>query len=186
MNQPDDAVSETRVAIYLSSWIVTGTLHLRARVRLTDILNSWVEEFLCLEDPILIQLQGEQKEPIREASPMFIHRQQILLLHEISTPDERAVKTVGPDARVAKVALPIRAYAGPLRVGALFYLPQFSEMSAYLNRVGETFLPLTSVSLSFPFREDLEPVQVSFALMNKNSLVIVQTGPSEPAGEPQD
>jgi hypothetical protein len=176
MEQPEQAASTTRVAMYLSSRIITGLLHLRARVRLTEILNSWEEEFVTLEDPWLIHLHGDHRDPVREEGPLFVPRQEILLLHEISMPEERAVQTVAPDARVAKVATPIRAYAGPLRVAAELHLSQHSTIDSYLNRAGETFVPLTAVSITFPTHDHLDPVIVSFALANRNRLIIARKG----------
>jgi len=174
-----------RVIVYTSSCIITGSLHLTAPIRLTDLLNNWQERFFPVHDPRVIQLQADQVESVPESDPLLIAREEILLLHELPA-RAAATKPEGRvEMRVPKGPTPIRAYLGPYRIDGTLYLPQQADIATYLNRITETFLALTDVSICSAAREQLGTVHVPFALARRDRLIVTERQVGQ-AGEPEN
>lgn len=162
------------VILYTSLRMVSGLLHLPPSVRLSDRMNDPEDDFLRVEDPCIIDLQKGLLAPVAVGEPWFVHRQEVLVLHEVSSynAEPRIVGT--PEKRVPKRAVPIDAYVGPFRVRGDLHVSPDSDIATHLNRKVGAFFPMTSVQISLPTREDLDIIQAPFALINRNRLVITR------------
>jgi hypothetical protein len=160
------------ILIYTTFRIVTGVLYLPPEVRLSDRLNVSKDDFIPLHDPRIIDLQQGWVEPVAERGPWFVHRREILILHEVSTFETRARVVGVPSERVPRCPHVIRAYLGSFRVEGTLHLPEDCDVASYLNRTVKPFLPLTAVQISLPVRDDLDVVHAPFALLNRSRLVI--------------
>ncbi len=163
---------DTAVIMYTSRRILTGIIRLPAGTRLSDRLNRSPDDFLTIHDPRIIDLEQGWVEPISEAGPWFVHRSEVLVLHEVSTPAGRG-RVVGiPQARVPRCPVIVRAYVGHFRVVGTLHLPPDCDVPTFLNGAPTPFLPITFAQIALPGRKDLDVVQVPFALLNRNRLVI--------------
>lgn len=172
MEENTSETSAISVIIYTGFRIITGILHLQPGLRLSDRLNASKDDFLTLHDPRIIDLQQGWMEPVPERKPWFVHRQETLVLHAVSSAEADASAVGIPTEKVPKCPMRIRAYTGMFRVEGTFYIPPDCEIATYLNQATKPFLPLTSVIISFPSRTDLDVVQVPFALLNRSRLII--------------
>lgn len=160
------------VILYTTFRIITGVLRLPRSMRLSDRLNASGQDFVALLEPRIIDLQKGWMESMLEEGPWYVHRQEILIVHEVSTAETRSRVLGVPEARVPTQPTAVRAYVGPFRVEGDLYLPLESDLVGYLNHTDSVFFPMTSVLISLPGRDDLDVVQVAFALVNQTHLAI--------------
>jgi hypothetical protein len=165
------------VILYTSFRIVSGVLSLPRSTRLSDRMNDPEDDFLCITDHWIIDLQKGPLAPVSVGEPWFVHRQEIMLLHQVSSSQAEPSTMGTPEKRVPKRAVPIDAYVGPFRVRGDLYVSPDSDIATLLNHRVGAFFPMTSVQISLPTREDMDVVQAPFALINRNRLIITKQPP---------
>lgn len=159
---------------YTSHWILRGVLYQRTPMRLSDHMNMLDDDLLTLHQVQVTDLvSGETDLPSPE--PWLVARGEILMLHE-GTMGEEATASRGGGDRVVKRPVAVRCYVGPFRVEGQYYMADFANMAACLNRPTESFVPLTAVRITIPTRPDMAPILNPFALVNRTRLVITGEG----------
>ncbi len=170
-----------RVVFYTTAWIIAGELGLSSpSTRLTDLMNNWGDDFFPLDGTRLFDIRDGSPALAPDTSPLLVHRDEILLVHEAATGDTGAGAPRAAEMKVQKRPTLVRGYAGPLRIEGTLYLPQYSKMSAWLNIEKAAFVPLTAVSIFLPGPAHRNAIQVPFALVRRVSLVIGAMGETTP------
>lgn len=170
------------VTIYTAFWIAKGTIHRLAPIRLSDHVNIEGEDFIELHEPRFMDLGKRPLELVAEPGPCFIHRGEILIIHEVPAPagppEPSAPAGPAPSLiRIPKHPRAVRACLGPFRVEGNLFLPEHGDLGAYIARANVPFLPLTSATISMPSMPELGVIQVPFTLVNWQRLAV---GPAAP------
>ncbi|MGC8872847.1 MAG: hypothetical protein ACP5SI_00165 [Chloroflexia bacterium] len=162
------------VTIYTAFWIARGTIQRLAPIRLSDHVNIEGEEFLELHEPRFMDLSKRSLEMVPEPGPWFIHRGQILIIHEVPSAAGPSEPRPAPPAvlRIPKYPKPVRLVLDPFRVEGNVFLPEYGQLAAYIGRANVPFLPLTAATITMPSWQDLGVISVPFALVNWQRLAI--------------
>ena len=167
------------VALYTPHWIVRGNLRTAVPMRLSDLLNNWDKNFVPVEEARVIDLGDARIEGVSEGELLAVALEDILMAHEIPLPETQSVKTASAEMRVQKQPESVRVWVGPYRAEGAVHLPQLVDVMGYVERITESFLPLTSATIEPPASSHLGKVGVSFVLVNRHRLLLHRLVPKE-------
>lgn len=160
------------VALYTQHWIIRGNVRTAVPMRLSDLMNNWDNHFIPVEEARVIDLEDARIEGVAGGELLAVALEDILMVHEIPVPETQSVKTASVEMRVQKLPERVRVWVGPYRVEGAIHLPQLVDVVGYIERITESFLPLTSATIEPPVQSRLGKVGVPFVLVSRHRMLL--------------
>lgn len=160
-----------RIELYTSDLLISGNYELQRYQRLSDILNSDLKQYMTLQKAII----GPQNQPQKSerVSQILVERNKVLFIATLTepTPPPDHIREEQIAAREVEQVM-FFTYGFALR--ANFYKFPNKTLEESLNYTGNTFLPLSDVSI-FPYKVGKPVVRNFVAISQYNILAAYAT-----------